>query len=391
MFKSMLTSLSKECKKLFHNKMIFVVMLLIPFLVNLLLGYEFSKDQIQNISMAVWDQDNSSLSRMILQHFRENEIFDIRYAVENSEDIKDLFDQSKVKVAMIIPKDFGQEVMALHSPTVMMLYDGSHMSIAAAAKTRASEILLTLKAGILIKFLEGKMNLPASVAEKMALSIKFSNRVLYNPAKSFKNFLNPGFGTAIVQTGIVLMGAVAIHPEEMGETKRKKIGYFFAKLLFYTLLGWLGLMMSILLQKNLFLIPFRGSLGDAALLSLWMSASAAAFSIMVSVWVKNKLLATQMNAILFIPSTIIVGYTWPIMAMPEGYQRIAFYMPFHHYVHNLRNIFLKGTPLSSMGTDIHWFMGFMAIVCLISLLGLFRSSSSETLSQEKEVEALGLS
>ncbi|MEW9124066.1 MAG: ABC transporter permease, partial [Thermotaleaceae bacterium] len=154
---------------------------------------------------------------------------------------------------------------------------------------------------------------------------------------------------------------------------------------------WLGLMMSILLQKNLFLIPFRGSLRDTALLSLWMSASAAAFSIMVSVWVKNKLLATQINAILFIPSTIIVGYTWPLMAMPEGYQKAAFYMPFHHYVHNLRNIFLKGTPLSSMGTDIHWFMGFMAIVCLISLLGLFRSSSSESLSQEKEVEALGLS
>jgi ABC-2 type transport system permease protein len=383
--------MKREWDKMIQEKIIFIVILLIPFLVNILIGFEFSKNQIQNIPMAIYDQDNSPMSRMIVQQFAENEIFDVRYYIDNSEEMKRLFDESHIRSGMIIPKNFSKDVAELKSPAIMMLYDGSHMSIASTAKSRATEILLTLKTGVLMKLIEGKLSLPADVAEKMALSIKFSNRMLYNPAKSFKNFLNPGFSTAIVQTAIVLMGAVAIRTEEIEEEKGNKIGYYLGKALFYSIIGWISLILSIWIQSHIFNIPFRGQMREAIFLSYLLALAVTVFSLTISVWVKHEMLATQINAVLFIPNTIMVGYTWPLMAMPKPYQVLGQLFPFYHYADNLRNMFLKGSALSSMMKDIQWLIIYIGFVSFVGLLGMifFRKTESEGLG--KEMEAIVLS
>ncbi|MBB6217109.1 ABC-2 type transport system permease protein [Anaerosolibacter carboniphilus] len=391
MSSTMLKTMKREWDKMIREKMIFIVILFIPFLVNILIGFEFSKNQIQNISMAIYDQDNSSLSRMIAQQFAENEIFHVNYYIDNSEQMKQLFDESHIRVGMIIPKNFSKDVAELKSPTIMMIYDGSHMSIASTAKSKASEILLTLKTGILIKLIEGKLSLPADVAEKMALSIKFSNRMLYNPAKSFKNFLNPGFSTAIVQTAIVLMGAVAIRTEEIEGGKRNRIGYYLGKALFYSIMGGISLIMSIWIQSNIFDIPFRGQMREAILLSFVLSMAVAVFSLTISVWVKHEMLATQINAVLFIPNTIMVGYTWPLIAMPKPYQILGRLFPFYRYADNLRDMFLKGSSLSHMMKDIQWLIIYIAFVSFVGLLGMIFFRKTETEELGKEMEAIVLS
>ncbi|AFS78865.1 putative ABC transporter, type 2 [Gottschalkia acidurici 9a] len=392
MITSIFSTIKNEFCKLFRQKIIIVVILIIPILINFLLGYEFSNEQIQNVPMVVYDQDNSSLSRMIVQQFEENETFDVKYFVNDIEEMKELFNTSKARTGMVIPKDFSKDMLNLKSPTIMMIYDGSHMSIAGAAKAKASEILITLKTGTVIKLLQGKLNLPADVAQKIALSIKFTNRFMYNPTKSFRNFLNPGFGVAIVQTGIVLMGAVAIVEEEI-EKKKEKIGYLIGKIIFYSLIGWISFVSSILIQSKFFNLPFRGQMSDAMKLSALMSLSVATFSIMVSTWIKNKLLATQINAVLFVPNTVIVGYTWPVMSMKESYQVVAEYFPFYHYVDNIRDMYLKGTSLSKMTQDIEWFYIFIAVTFSISLIGILRLKAPDKsiVSEEEEEEAIVLS
>lgn len=377
MIDSLFTTIKREFNIMHRGKMIFIVIILIPLLTNLLLGYEFNKDVLTKIPMAVYDGDNSSLSRMIVEQFRENDMFDVKYYLENSDDMKNLMDDSKIRVGMVIPKGFSKDVLETKSPSVLMVYDGSHMPIAAAAKKSASEILLTLKTGVFMKVLQGKLNLPADTAEKVALAINFSSRTLYNPAGSYKNFLNIGLGTAIAQSGIAIMAATAIRREEIEKEKRKRIGYLLGKIIFYGLLGWLSLVLCIFVQYRICNIPFRGQFMDAVILSMALAFAVATFCLMVSTWIRDYMFSTLVNAVIFIPNTIMVGYTWPVSSMPRPYRVLANFYPFYHFADNLRDLFLKGIPFSKMSGDIIWLIKFTIVVFIIGILGMLTAKGQE--------------
>ena len=377
MFKSFLTSIKNECKLMAREKMIFIVIILIPVLINLLLGYEFQKNQIDHIPMAICDQDNSVLSRTIIQQFEDDNIFDVNYYMDDSLQMEKMFKESKIKVGMIIPKNFNKDVMALDSPSVLMIYDGSHMPTVSSTKAKASEILLTLKTGMSMKILSAKLDIPDSIAENIAQSIKFRSRTLYNPTKSYKNFLNTGFGTAVIQSGIALMAAVSIRRKELEKKRIKRIGYLFGKIVFYAAIGWISLALSIMIQNKIFNIPFRGNMVDAFTLSLLLSTSVATFSVMISSWIGNQMMALLANAIVFIPNTMTIGYTWPVMSMPKPYQVTAMLYPFYHYADNLRDMFLKGLTITAMQGDIIWYMKFIIIVLCIAILGVLRFKIEE--------------
>jgi ABC-2 type transport system permease protein len=102
-------------------------------------------------------------------------------------------------------------------------------------------------------------------------------------------------------------------------------------------------MFSIVVQAVLFHVPFRGSWLEVLVLSFVFTACVAAFSITVSLFVRDEMFASIVNAVVFIPSTVFVGYTWPVSAMPGPYRVIANLHPFYHYAGNIRDSFLKGS------------------------------------------------
>lgn len=370
MLKSIAKSVNKEFRRMLKGKMILTVVTVIPILVGLLVGFEFENHQISHIPMGVADSDNSSLSRMIVQQFRENEIFDIRYQTDDTAQLKSLMDQSRIRVGMVIPKGFSEDLKALKSPKILMLYDGSQISITAAAKTKANEILMTLRAGMLMKFIEGKMNAPAAAAEKMVQAVGFQYRKLNNPTGSFRYFLNPGLATGIVQSGIVLMAAVSVKRNEMGQEWYKKAGYILGKVLFYCALGTITLVANILVQNRVFHIPLRGNSTVTLLLSIAFSLAVASFGVMVSVWVSDRILATIISAVLFIPSPLFTGYTWPVISMPGIYRAVVPFMPFYHYANNIRNLFLNEAVYTpGIMKDIRWLYTFALITLSIAFLG----------------------
>lgn len=376
MLNGVLNTAKNEWDTAVSGKTILIIALVIPLLVNLLLGFVFYNGQIRHIPMAVIDQDNSALSRMITKQFEENEIFDVKYKPEDSEKMKELLDNSQARVGMIIPKGFYNDMLELQAPSILMLYDGSHMSIASAAKARASEILLTLRTGALINLLEAKLNVPPDEAKKLALAVSFSNRTLYNPAKSFKNFLLPGFCASAVQAGIILMCSIAIRTHEITGRRKNRLEYLCGKILFYTVLGTVGQMVSIMIEIFIFGIPFKSSIISAIPLSIFYSGAVAAFSIMVSAWIRDGMIATSVNAILFLPNTVMSGYSWPILSMPAGYQKAASFIPFYHYADNIRDLFLKGVNLGYLMKDMAWFAVFIIATGTIGAYGVFRIKST---------------
>jgi len=371
-------SFKEEFKSLVTNKMNLLVLFVLPFLVVILLGVQLSKGVINNIPIAVINYDDSTFSRQLVEKFDQNEAFNVAYYPDSEQELEELMKNSKVRAGVIIPKNFYNDVATLKSPTVLMIYDGSHMSITSTAKAKATEILLTYKAGATIQQLTTRLNMSYKEAYNIAQAFQFNNRMMYNPSKSFEDFLSPVLLIGYIQAALALVATVSVNQNIFYEIRKKRLGYASGKVIFYTLCGSLSFMICIIMQIALFHVPFRGSLISVLILSIGLCFSVAAFCVLISSLIKNRMVCLVGGAVIFIPNSVMAGTTWPLISMPAGYQSFARYMPFAHYANNIRNIYLKGLSLGQVMNDFIYLFVFGTIVLIFTELVMIIAESIDS-------------
>lgn len=375
----MLQSFYEELRKLATDKLMWVVCIIMPICVNLLVGWEFSCGVIDHVPIAIVDNDQSQLSRQIIGYFKNNDAFSVDYEVATQDELQELLDTSKVRAGMVIPKNFSYDVTELKSPTIMMLYDGSHMSMISIAKAKASEILLTARVGASIKQLEvrhGKNDEEAMVA---AMPISFVNRNLYNPTKSFNDFMTPGYGTIVCQLGIAFVAALSVLFPRDEKRFRSAAAYLAGKILFYGTLGSITITTNILVQVSLFKLPCKGNVLQGIALGVLFIFSVASMCIAISAWFRNRVLAQALCGLLLIPNSIFSGYTWPVISMLPFYKGMSKLIPFTHFGDNLRDLYLKGL-MQHVGRDVRFFVIFTLIMFMLGIAGIYFNK----LGKEKE-------
>lgn len=361
-------SFKEECMSFLTNKMNLFLLFVLPILCVILLGVELSLGTINNIPIAVINYDDSTFSRQLVATFDQNETFNVISYPENEQEMEQLMKNSKVRAGLIIPKNFYNDIATLKSPTVLMIYDGSHMSITSTAKAKATEILLTYKAGATIQQLTARLGISYREAYNITQAFQFNNRVMYNPTKNFKDFLSPVLLAGYIQAALALVVSVCVNQDILKETKIKRLGYASGKVLFYTLSGSLSYILCIILQVGLFHVTFKGSLINALILSVGLCFSVSAFCVLMSTVIENKIISLSGGAVIFIPNSIIAGTTWPLISMPSGYQSFAKYMPFARYANNIRDIYLKGISIQQITNDIIYLFTFGIIFLILTEL-----------------------
>ena len=358
-----LESFKEEWQALKTKKINWVVLFVLPVLVVILIGVELDDEVIANIPMAVIDHDQSDFSRQLIDAFAQNTVFNVISYPESDIALEQLMKDSVVRVGMVIPTDFYDDVATLQSPSVLMLYDGSHMSMTSAAKSTAMEILLTYKAGATISQLTARLGMTQEEAYNVAQVFQFRNRTLYNPSKSFEDFLAPVLMAGYLQAAMVLVASVSVNHSIYTKKRSDRVGYGLGKAVFYALAGSLSFILCVMLQVGIFGMPFEGRFIDVYLLSLALCFAAASFSVIISAVIGNRMISLLGGGIIFIPNSIMAGTTWPVTSMPLGYQGFAAYMPFAKFANNLRNIYLKGTTLTELQPDIFY-------LCLFGLISV---------------------
>lgn len=315
-----------------------LLIILVPQMVNLLCCWMISSRQMHELSTVVYMGDNSSISRKIVKAFDNNEVFNITIYAETPEAVPDVIQQGKATFGLIIPKHFAEDLISGKAPKVMTVVDGSQLSAASFTKIAASDILLQIKSELLQDKLRSKFSMTGAQAESAASGLVFQSRLLGNPTRNYLNFLMPGMMASLVQAGLAMSAAASIDRE-----KRKSIfTYLSSKALVYTGIGFLSLMTVIGVQVLLFNVPMKSGVLPIAALSLAFTFAVSSMGVMISTVIWDKVFASQVAAIWFLPSSIIGGYTWPISSMPVFFKYMAWCMPFSHFGETLRDLLLKG-------------------------------------------------
>lgn len=354
----LLKSIKEEWQLLLTKKINIVVLFILPVLTMLLLGFELNAEVIADIPVAVIDLDGSGFSQQLIDAFDQNEIFNVISYPGNEAELEKLIKNSKVRMGIIIPENFYNDVAMLKSPTVLMIYDGSNMSLTGAAKAKATEILLTYKAGAAIKQLQARLNMSYDEALNVVQAFSMTSRNLYNPKKSFEDFLAPILLAGSVQGAMVLIASVSVNHEIFALRRKERIGYGLGKVIFYTCAGTLSCLVCVFIQVKCFEMSFVGNMLSVAVLSFALFFAVSSFCILISTVMRNRMVALLGGGVVFIPNSIMAGTTWPIQSMPLGYRGFAQYLPFTRFANNLRDIYLKGYGIEALTEDIQYLILF---------------------------------
>jgi ABC-2 type transport system permease protein len=133
----------KETLQMLRDRALLPLIFLVPVVQLVMFGYVVGSD-VRNLPTAVVDQDNTTMSRKVVDAFTGSSYFTVVARPGNESGIKPLMDGNAVTVAIIIPRGFEDGVRAGRSMPVEVVVDGSDSKTSQVAAGYSASILSSL-------------------------------------------------------------------------------------------------------------------------------------------------------------------------------------------------------------------------------------------------------
>jgi len=311
-----------------------------------LFGYALSLD-VDNIPLAVWDQERSPQSRELIDRLTSSGYFRLVLYADSFQEMVRAVDERVVTVSITIPYDFTRNVLRTGGADIQAFLDASD-------STRAG-IAITYFESILAIFLDDhfKKELARQAVTKVQIPLEPRVRLLYNPELQSRINIIPGLIAIILMVIAALITSQTIVRERESGTMEQLIStpvkaseLVIGKLVPYFVLGYVDLLVVYLMSQFVFAVPFRGSVLLMFLLSALFLVGSLSLGLLISAFADSQLFATQFALLgTFLPSFILSGFVFPIANMPSVIQAFSYIVPARYYITILRGIYLKGVGL----------------------------------------------
>jgi ABC-2 type transport system permease protein len=331
----------KEVLQLSRDRRSLGLAFLLPLLLLLLFGYAISWD-VRDVRTAVWDGDGSAASRALLEAFWASGYFSPVLVVSGPAELREALDGDRAELVLVVPAGFARELGAGRTAVVQAVVDGSDANTATIALEYARAIVRG-----------HALRLRAAAGDPYVPPLTLASRVWYNEDLVSRNMIVPALVPVIMMIIAAMLTSLTLAREwergtmeQLASTPVRRVEVVLGKLLPYLGIGMVDVFATSLLGVLLFGVPFRGSVGLLALLSLLFLVGASGLGISISASTRSQLTATQIGLIVsYLPALLLSGFMYAIEVMPAPLRAITYLVPTRYFVVVTRGIFLKGVGL----------------------------------------------
>jgi ABC-2 type transport system permease protein len=351
--------LIKELHHITRDRRSLGLALAMPVMMLLLYGYALSLD-VDHIPAMIYDQDGTEASRDVARQFEGSRYFDIRGFAREYRTVEHEIDTSRILIGIVIPRDFGKDVMAGRGATVQLLVDGSDSNTSSIAMGYAENVVRAYAAGVQVR------NVPRTPAP----AIDARMRVWYNSSLASRNYVVPGLIAVILMILAGQLTTLTIAREwEMGtmeqilSTPLRPSEMMIGKMLAYFIVGLVDSAISLVVGVTVFAVPFRGSILLLALSTCLFLCCVLFWGIFVSAGTRTQVQAYQVGILTtFLPGFLMSGFVFAIDTMPKAIQVLSVVVPARYFVAILKALFLKGVGMRVIGSQMLFLVVFAALV-----------------------------
>jgi ABC-2 type transport system permease protein len=324
-----------------------------PVVLVLLFGYGVSLD-LKHLPVYVYDRDGSQQSQDLLKHFQSNQYFHVVRVVDSYPALVRAIDDGSAKMGLVIPWDFSQRLRDGRPVSVQALIDATDDNTANVLISYSQAVVQGFSSEIQVDWLQ-RRGLPAQPAP-----ISVEARTWYNEDLESSAFIIPGVLALVMSVIGAFLTSLTIAREwergtmeQLVSTPVTPLEIMLGKLFPYFVIGMFDVMLSAGIALYWFRVPFRGSFGVLLLASALFMIVVLALGFFISVIAKNQFAASQIALLItFLPAFLLSGFLFAIEQMPIALQYFTRILPVRYYVAILKKIFLKGSPIPLLYTEL---------------------------------------
>jgi ABC-2 type transport system permease protein len=357
----------KELRQLRRDRLTLAMTVMLPLLQLVLFGYAINTD-VRHMPTVVYDQDHSAQSRDIVRSLEATGYYDIVGHVDGMPGVERALRQSKARVAVVVPPDFGSNVVRGAQARLQLVVDGSDPQTVASATNTAASLVVARSGELLLSRLSASGG-PA------VQPIELEPDTWYNPDLRTAVYVVPGLVGVILTMTMVMLTAMAIARErERGTLEQlivspiRPIELILGKIVPYTLIGYLQMTLVLLAARIIFDVPLQGSYALLYALAFVFISACLAIGLLFSTLAQTQQQAMQMGMFFLLPNILLSGFMFPFEGMPRPAQFLSELLPLTHFLRIVRAITLKGGGFADVQQNLVWLVGiFSALVLFASL------------------------
>ncbi len=346
----------KEVIQLRRDSRSLILAFLLPVLLLLIFGYAISWD-VNNIPLAVVDQDGSVSSRSLVDAFTASGYFHLTERLARTADADPVLMRGSAAMVLVIPPQFSDDLASGRSAPVQALVDGSDANTASIVLGYTAAVVQRYSSEILLQ------------TREVHPPVTARTRVWFNEDLSSRNMIVPGLVAVIMMIIAAMLTSLTIAGEwergtmeQLVATPVTRVEVVIGKLLPYLGIGLIDVAVSVVMGIVLFGVPFRGDALLLGVLSLAFLTGALGLGLFISAVAKNQMLATQLAMVgTFLPAFLLSGFMFAISVMPKPLQAITFLVPARYFLVVTRGIFLKGVGIEVLHIQGLLMLAFAAV------------------------------
>ena len=329
------------------------LIIIIPVMQLFLLGYAATND-VTDVPMAVYDLDQSSDSRALIEAYNSAGYFLVTHIISSVEELERLIENGDVRVGLLIPPDYSNSIQTGQSAEIGVIIDGSDPSVAKTALSSTQLIGQAFGAQI-----QERKLVRSGMTGFITQPVEVRTQVWYNPTLEDAYFMVPGIVGMVLFTLTSMVTANSIVRERERGTIEQIIvtpirpwELVIGKIVPYVILAFINTGEVLLIGSLWFHVPIRGS--------LWLVFGLSGVFLLTSLGIgllASTIASTQQEAMLivymiFLPSVFLSGFFFPIAAMPKVLQWISAMIPLRYYLNIIRALLLKGVGITAIQDDV---------------------------------------
>jgi len=358
MIRTILAIIRKEFLQVLRDPIMLRILFIMPLGMLLLLGYAVTTD-VKRINTAIYDFDNSSLSREYVRSLSPGDYFITSAEYSPLLRVDQALKENRRNAVLVIPEDFAEKIDDRTPVTVGLILDGGNANTASISLGYASIITRQFNQRML----------------GIRPIISLHERKLYNPEGESVYFMVPGIVAVLLTMITVMLTSMAIVRERENGTLEQLMvtpittpALILGKTIPFAVIGFVELSLGLVVGIVWFGIPFVGSWPLLYLLALVYLFTVLGAGMFISTVTKTQQQAMFFSWFFSVFAIMTGGLFIPIANMPQSVQYLTYINPLRYFMVIVRGIMMKDASLDILAPEAFAMVIFGLVVFMFSWL-----------------------
>jgi ABC-2 type transport system permease protein len=344
-----------ETRRVLNDRGVFGLIVMAPVIYGILYPQPYLGQLLRKIPIAVVDQDQTEVSRDLVQALNADEAVTVAVRADTLADAHAALARREVFAILGIPKDTEREVLKGNKARLAAYVDSAYFLLF----NRTLEGISEASGAVTEEIAEHGARTDGSLAHAAvtrASPVELLSQPLFNPTGGYASYVVPAAFILILQQtlflGIASLGGVAYEQGgRLGSRRRAGARAIIGQALAHLCLAMPGLALYLIILPRIYGFSTLGNVLELFLFAIPFVLSVSFQAQFVSMWFKRRETAVVLFIAVSLPLFFMVGVSWPVEAIPDALRSASRIFPSTSAIPGFVRIDQMGATLHDVWRD----------------------------------------